>query len=69
MPRAQAQGSAPAKSSQPVRSTSSSEGGVMRMTVYFQQAEWDAVRERAAAEDTTMAALVRKAVRTHLNLP
>lgn len=40
----------------------------MRMTVYFQKAEWDALRDRADKEDTTMATLVRKAVRSHLKL-
>jgi len=42
--------------------------GVMRMTVYFQQAEWDALQARAAKEDTTLASLVRKAVKAHLKL-
>gem|GEM_PF-7121765 len=40
----------------------------MRMTVYFQQAEWDALQARAAKEDTTLASLVRKAVKAHLKL-
>lgn len=44
------------------------DGGIMRMTVYFQQAEWDALRDRADKDDTTMATLVRKAVRSHLKL-
>lgn len=43
-------------------------GGVMRMTVYFQQAEWDALQQQAEKEDTTMASLVRKAVQKHLKL-
>jgi hypothetical protein len=40
----------------------------MRMTVYFQQGEWDALRLRAEKEDTTMANLVRRAVQAHLKL-
>jgi len=41
-------------------------GGVMRMTIYFHQAEWDALQAKAAKDDTTLAALVRKAVRSEL---
>lgn len=43
-------------------------GSVMRMTVYFHQEEWDGLRDQAAKDDTTMATLVRKAVRGHLGL-
>lgn len=40
----------------------------MRMTIYFHKAEWDALQARAAKEDTTLAALVRKAVRAEMKL-
>ena len=43
-------------------------GGVMRMTIYFQQSEWDALQHKAAKDDTTLASVVRKAVRAHLKL-
>lgn len=41
---------------------------VMRMTVYFQQAEWNALKEQAEKDNTTMASLVRRAVQKHLGL-
>lgn len=55
----------------PSAETDSSRGNptdIMRMTVYFQQGEWDALRVQADKDDTTMATLVRKAVRNHLKL-
>lgn len=45
-----------------------SPGGVMRMTVYLQQGEWDALKDEAEKHDTTMANLIRKSVRKYLKL-
>jgi hypothetical protein len=61
MPSAQTSGN-------PSKPSTANGGGVMRMTIYFQQSEWDALQAQAAKNDTTLAHLVRKAVRSHLNL-
>lgn len=52
----------------PSKPATTNGGGVMRMTVYFQQSEWDALQAQAAKKDTTLANVVRKAVRAHLSL-
>ena len=67
MPRAQTSRNSSGKA-KPPKTAPSTGGGVMRMTIYFHQAEWDALQARAAKEDTTLAALVRKAVRAEMNL-
>lgn len=41
---------------------------LLRMTVYFHQEEWNALRDRADEQNTTMANLVRKAVRENLKI-
>lgn len=50
------------------KSPAANGGGVMRMTIYFQQSEWDALQAQAAKKDSTLANVVRKAVRSHLKL-
>lgn len=55
-------------SQNPSKPSTSNGGGVMRMTIYFQQSEWDALQAQAAKKDTTLANVVRKAVRAHLSL-
>ena len=53
----------PSKATKRKRSESSyTDGGMLRVSVYFAEAEWDALRIKAAQEATTAAALVRKAV-------
>lgn len=47
---------------------SDSAGNVMRMTVYFQGEEWDALQAKAEKGNTSEANIVRAAVRKHLNL-
>lgn len=69
MPRAQTSRTSSGEAKKPPSApTTDGGGGVMRMTVYFQQAEWDALQARAAKEDTTLASLVRRAVQAHLKL-
>ena len=53
----------PSKTAKRKRSESSyTDGGMLRVSVYFAEAEWDALRVKAAQEATTAAALVRTAV-------
>lgn len=66
MPRAQTSRTPPREARPPKAPAAEGTGGVMRMTIYFHQSEWDALQAKAAKEDTTLAALVRKAVRAHL---
>lgn len=47
---------------------SDSGGNVMRMTVYFQGDEWDALQKKAQEDKTSEANIVRAAVRKHLKL-
>ena len=67
MPRAQTSRNRSGEA-KPPKAPAADGGGVMRMTIYFHKAEWDALQARAAKDDTTLAALVRKAVRSQLDL-
>jgi hypothetical protein len=44
-------------------------GGLLRKTVYFSQAEWQAIRRKAFEEDRAYTDIVREAVRRLLALP
>lgn len=44
-------------------------GGMLRKTVYFSPDEWQAIRQRAFAEDRAYTDIVREAVRRLLALP
>lgn len=43
-------------------------GGLLRKTVYFEGAEWEAIRAQAYQEDKNYSDIVRRAVRKELGL-
>jgi hypothetical protein len=43
-------------------------GGLLRKTVYFSQAEWQAIRRKAFEEDRAYTDIVREAIRRMLGL-
>lgn len=49
-------------------STTVTPGGLLRKSMYFTEAEWQAIRERAYEEDRAYADIVREAVRAFLGI-
>jgi hypothetical protein len=45
-----------------------SQGGLLRKTIYFDEAEWQAIRARCYQDDLTYSEVVRAAVRAYLQL-
>ncbi|MCP3959258.1 MAG: hypothetical protein GY719_15515 [bacterium] len=43
-------------------------GGLLRKTTYFEPAEWQAIRRRAFEDESTAADVIRRAVRSFLDL-
>lgn len=58
------------KTAKPKRAASSytQSGNLLRSAVYFPEADWDALRVKAAQEGTTAAALIREAVAAHFGI-